>query len=38
MTQELDRHQCIHGRPQKRFQGGKRQHFAYLFQVAVDAM
>jgi len=38
MTQELDRNQCIHGRPQKLFQGGKRQNFAYPFQVADDAM
>jgi len=28
-----------HGRPQKFFQGGgKRQHFAHLFQIADDAM
>jgi len=27
-----------HGRPQKFFQGGQRQHFAYLFQVADVAM
>jgi len=38
MTQELDRNQCNHGRPQKFFQGWQRRNFAYPFQVADDAM
>jgi len=38
MTQELDRNQCIHGRPYKLFHGGQRQNFAYPFQVAGNAM
>jgi len=38
MTQELDRNQCMHGRPQKLFQGGERQNFAYPFQMDGDAM
>ena len=36
MTQELDRNQCIHGRPQNFFQGWQRRNFAYRFQVADD--
>jgi len=38
MTQELDRNHCIHGRPQKFFQGEQCRYFAYPFQVADDAM
>jgi len=38
MTQEFDRNQCIHERPQKFFQGGKRRNCAYTFQVTDDAM
>ena len=34
MTQELDRNQCIHGRPQNFFKGEQ----PYPFQVADDAM
>jgi len=37
MTQELDRNQCIHGRPQKFFQGGQRRNFANPFQVVDNA-
>jgi len=36
MTQELYRKQCIHGRPQKLFQGVERRNFAYPFQIADD--
>ena len=36
MTQQVDRNQCIHGRTQNFFQGGRR-NFAYPFQVADDA-
>jgi len=38
MTQELDRNQCIHGRPQKFSRKGVRRNCAYPFQVADDAM
>jgi len=38
ITQEVDPNQCIHGRSQKFFHGGQRRNFAYLFQVADDAM
>jgi len=38
MTQELNRNRCIHGRPQKFFQGSQRRNFAYPFQVADDTM
>jgi len=38
MTQELDRNQCIHGRPQKFFQEGQRQNLAYPLQAPGDAM
>jgi len=38
MTQELDRNPCIHGCPQKFFQGGQLRNFAYSFQVADDAV
>jgi len=31
-------HTQHHGRPQIFFQGGQHQHFAYLFQIADDAM
>jgi len=35
MTQELDRNQCVHERPQKFFQGGTSK-FYLTFQVAHD--
>ena len=39
ITQELNRNQCIRGRPQKLFEsGGQRRNFAYPFQIADDAM
>jgi len=39
LPQELDQNQCIHGRPQKFFQGcGQRRNFAYPFQVTNGAM
>jgi len=38
MTQELDRNQCMHGRPQKFFQERATSNIAYPFQVADDAM
>jgi len=38
MTQESDRNQCIHGRPQNCFQERATSNFAYPFQVADDSM
>jgi len=38
MVQELDRHQCIPGRPQKFSKGGRDRYFRYPFQVADDAV
>jgi len=38
MTHDLDRNQCIHGRPQKFFQGGGNVEILLILQVADDAI